>query len=84
MRSTDLTTDQLDAIRKRLAPTFAYLHKLHARMAEQGFEDADRLRMLVDQAEDALGAVLLELAALNFDGPGIPPHRKPKRKGELH
>jgi len=71
--STEPTTEQLEAIARQLAPMVDHLKRLEKHMAEQGFEEADRLRNLVAKARNALEMANLELTTLTVEGFHFPP-----------
>ena len=62
MKASDLTTEQAKAIKDRIAPMLAYLHRLKARMDERDFLPNDPLYILVANARESLHSLSVELS----------------------
>jgi hypothetical protein len=60
MKASDLTTEQAEAIKDRIAPMLAYLHRLKARMDERDYLPNDPLYVLVAGARESLRSLWVE------------------------
>jgi hypothetical protein len=67
MDSTDLTPQQCQQINDRLAPIQRYLHALHERVRQNAFPPQDKVRQLVEQADNAVHALRVELHYLSVE-----------------
>jgi hypothetical protein len=56
-----LSRGQLERLSKTIRPMVAYLHRLHSRMDDMGFEPTGRLYRLAGEAFDAVKALSVEL-----------------------
>lgn len=63
MKSGDLTRDQLQALDAKLIPLHDYLHRLRARMEQQGF-GGDPIFSHVIKADESVSSLRLALADL--------------------
>ena len=70
MKASDLTTEQAGAIKDRIAPMLAYLHRLKARMDERDFLANDPLYVLVTDARESLHSLWVESHYLSCSGVG--------------
>jgi len=61
MRSADLTTDQLQGLRERIAPMLEYMAQLEKRMHQRKFPPDDPLVVLVTEARNCVQGVYVEL-----------------------
>jgi len=61
MRSDQLTTDQLLALRERIAPMLEYMAQLEKRMHERKFRADDPLFVLVAECRNCVQGVYVEL-----------------------
>jgi hypothetical protein len=60
VKSEELTPEQAAAIKDRVAPMLAYLHRLKARMDERDFLPSDPLYSLVTTARESIHALWVE------------------------
>jgi hypothetical protein len=56
-----LSRAQLERLSETIRPMVGYLHRLHSRMDDAGFEPTGRLYRLVGEAFDAVKALSVEL-----------------------
>ena len=67
MQSTQLTGNQVKALRERVVPMADYLGRLKRRLAKQAFSPDDPLTAKVADALAAVTALANELASLDID-----------------
>jgi hypothetical protein len=70
MDSSDLNRRQCEQIRSKLLPMLRYLHALNERIRRQAFPPNDEVRILAEDAEDAIRGLVVELHYLGV-GHGV-------------
>jgi hypothetical protein len=70
MESGDLTRQQCEQVRAKLLPMLRYLHALNERIRRQAFPPNDEVRVLAEEAEEAVRGLVVELHYLGI-GHGV-------------